>query len=88
MENNEYGKVLNVKYEFKRDKPFHTLFLITPIILLILILIVYPTIINNEKLKGHPEKISICLLGSYIILNSVFNYIHCAYHRNQKMKFI
>jgi hypothetical protein len=45
------------------------------IIILILIVIIYYS-------KSIPDKyLSICLLGSYILLRSIFNFIHFGYHK-------
>lgn len=69
--------ILDVKY-----KHWHTLG-IQFVLLLILTLIIYPILMDNDKLKGKPEQLSFCLLGTYILLNAITTSGHEYLHRKK-----
>lgn len=59
-------------------QPWHNL--IIQFILLCLIVVIYYSLKVDEKIISNPGSISVCLLGSYIILNSIAQFGHEMYH--------
>jgi hypothetical protein len=73
------AEFLDVKY-----KHWHTLLI--NIILFSIIIVIYYSLKTYPKIVENPGSFSICLLGSYIGLNTILTFGHEFYHSHTEKK--
>jgi disulfide bond formation protein DsbB len=69
--------------EFKKNKPLQIFLL--KLLILGLIIGIYFMLKEDEKIINNPKALPVCLLGSYILINSILSFAHSwAYKKYKK----